>query len=52
MPYIQLPYGYAKNNKQFQINLPSDYGESQCYKEVPHITNESLLNYLKNREDF
>ena len=57
MSYIQLPYGYVKNNKQVQFNLPSDYEESQYYKEVPHITNESpavknnLLNLLRNRED-
>ena len=57
MSYIQLPYGYVKNDKQFQFNLPSDYEESQYYKEVPHITNESpavknnLLNLLRNRED-
>ena len=57
MSYIQLPYGFVKNNKQVQFNLPSDYEESQYYKEVPHITNESpavknnLLNLLRNRED-
>ena len=55
MLYIQLPYGYVRNNKQVQFNLPSDYEESQYYKEVPHITNESpavknnLLNLLRNR---
>ena len=27
MLYIQLPYGYVKNNKQVQFNLPSDYEE-------------------------
>ena len=57
MSYTELPYGYVKNNKQVQFNLPSDYEESQYYKEVPHITNESpavknnLLNLLRNRED-
>ena len=38
MLYIQLPYGYVKNNKQVQFNLPSDYEQSQYYKEVPFIT--------------
>ena len=57
MSYIQLPYGYVKNNNQVQVNLPSDYEKSQYYKEVPHITNESpavknnLLNLLRNSED-
>ena len=57
MSYIQLPYGYVKNNKKVQFNLPIDYEESQYYKEVPHITNDSpavknnLLNLLRNRED-
>ena len=57
MSYIQLPYGFVKNNKQIQFNLPSDFEESQYYKEVPFITNESpsvknnLLNLLRNRED-
>ena len=43
--------------KIIQFNLPSDYEESQYYKEIPHITNESpavknnLLNLLRNRED-
>ena len=54
MFYIQLPHGYVKNNKQVQFNLPSDYEESQYYKEVAHITNESPAvknNILRNRED-
>ena len=57
MSYIQLFYGYVKNNKQVQFNLPSDYEESQYYKEVTCITNESpavknnLLNLLRNRDD-
>ena len=38
MLYIQLPYGYVKNNKQVQFDLPSDYEQSQYYKEVPFIT--------------
>ena len=57
MSYIQLPYGYVRNNKQVQFNLPSDYEESQYYKEVPYVTNQNpavennLLNLLRNRED-
>ena len=56
MSHIQLPYRYVKNNKQVQFNLPSDYKESQYYKEVPFITNENtavknnILNLFKNRE--
>ena len=52
-----MPYGYVKNNKQVQFNLPSNYEESQYYKEAPFITNEdpavknNILNLLKNRED-
>ena len=41
MSYIQLPYGYVKNNKQIQFYLPSNYKESQYYNEVPFFTNES-----------
>ena len=58
MLYIQLPYGFVKNNKQVQFNLPGGYEESQYYKEVPYITNKNpavennLLNLLRNREDF
>ena len=50
-------YDYVKNNKQVKFNLPSDYEESQYYKEVTCITNESpavknnLLNLLRNRDD-
>ena len=56
LPY-ELPYGFVKNNKQVQFNLPSNYEESQYYKEVPYITNQNpavendLLNLLRNRED-
>ena len=32
MLYIQLPYGFFKNNKQVQFNLPSDYEDSLYYK--------------------
>ena len=58
MSYIQLPNGFVKNDKQVQFNFPSDYEESQYYKEVPYITNKipavenNLLNLLRNREDF
>ena len=57
MLYIQLPYGFVKNNKQVQFNLPSVYEESQYYKDVPYITNKNpavennLLHLLRNRED-
>ena len=57
MSYIQLPYGYVKNNKQIQFNLPRGYEESQYLKEVSYLTNKnptvenSLLNLLRNRDD-
>ena len=57
MSYIKLPYGFVKNNKQVQFNLPSDYEESQYYKELAYITNQgpavenNFLNLLRNRED-
>ena len=57
MSYIQLPYGFVKNNKQVQLNLPSDYEESQYYKENRYITNQglavenNLLNLLSNKVD-
>ena len=56
MSYIQLPYGYVRNNKQVQFNLPSDHEESQYYKEAPCLTNQklavenNLLNLLRNRD--
>ena len=52
-----MPYGFVKNNKQAQFKLPSDYKESQHYKEVLKISNKNpavennLLNLLRNRED-
>ena len=58
MSYIQLPYGYVKNNKQVQFNLPSNYEESFYLKEVPPLTNKdpaienNLINLIKNRDDF
>ena len=57
MLYIQLPYGYVKNNKQVQFSLPSNYEESFYLKEVPHLTNKdpaienNLINLIKNRDD-
>ena len=57
MSYIQLPYGYVKNNKQIQFNLPRGYEELQYLKEVSYLTNKnptvenSLLNLLRNRDD-
>ena len=27
MLYIQLPYGYVKNNEKVQFNLPNNYEE-------------------------
>ena len=54
---LYIPYGYVRNNQQVQINLSSDYEESQYYKEVPYITNQgpavenNLLNLSRNRED-
>ena len=58
MSHIQLSYRFMENNKLVQFNLPSDYEESQYYKEVPYITNKNpalennLLNLLRDREDF
>ena len=57
MSNIQLLYGYAKNNKQVQFNLPSNYEESFYLKEVPHLTNKNsaiennLIDLIKNRDD-
>ena len=58
MSYIQLPYGFIKNNKQIQFNLPNNYEKNQYIKRLPYITNKGpavenqILNVLKNREDF
>ena len=58
MSDIQLPYGYIKNNKQIQFNLPRCYEKLQYLKEVPYLTNKNptvennLLNLLRNRDDF
>ena len=35
MSYIQLPYGFLKNTKQIQFNLPRNYEGSQCIKRLP-----------------
>ena len=57
MSHIQLLYGYVKNNKHFQFNLPNNYEESFYLKEVPHLTNKNpaiennLINLITNRED-
>ena len=58
MSYIQLPYGYFKNNEKIQFNLPKNYEESEYMKRLPYITSKgsavenNVLNVLKNGEDF
>ena len=58
MSYIQLPYGYVKNNKQVQFNLPNNYEESFYLKQAPYLTNQNpavennLINLIRNRDDF
>ena len=55
MSYIQLPYGYVKNNKQTQFKLPKISENYQSIKRSPYIANKSpdvenkVLNALKNR---
>ena len=57
MLYIQLPYGYVKNNKQVQFNLPNNYEESFYLKQAPYLTNQNpavennLSNLIRNRDD-
>ena len=57
MSNIQLPYGYVKNNKQVQFNLPNNYEESFCLKHAPYLTNQNpavennLINLIRNRDD-
>ena len=54
---IQLPYGYFKNNKQIQFNLPKNYAKSEYIKRLSYITNKgpvvenNILNVWKNRDD-
>ena len=56
MLYIQLPYGYVKNNKQVQFNLPNNYEESFYLKQAPYLTNQNpavennLINLIRNRD--
>ena len=54
---IQLPYGFCKNSKQIQFNLPKNYEISQYVKRFPYITNKGpdfdnkIINLINNRED-
>ena len=57
MLYIQLPYGYVKNNEQVQFNLPNNYDKSFYLKQSPYLTNQNpavennLINLIRNRDD-
>ena len=64
MSFIQLPYGFCKNSKQRQFDLPKNYETSQYFKRLPYITNKShkfkhfkfnynnrLINLINNRKD-
>ena len=57
MSYIQLSYGFRKNSKQIQFNLPKNYETSQYVKRLPYITNKGpdfdnkVIDLVNNRED-
>ena len=54
MLYIQLPYGYVKNNKQVQFNLPNNYEEFFYLKQAPYLKNQNPAvenNFIRNRDD-
>ena len=57
MSYIQLPYGYVKNNKQVQFNLPNNYEKSFYLKQAPYLRNQNpavennFINLIRNRHD-
>ena len=46
-----MPYGFVKNNKQIQFNLPSDFEELQFYKEVSFISYESPSDYGNEKQE-
>ena len=57
MSYIQLPYGFRKNSKQIQLDLPKKYETSQYVMRLPYITNKGrdfdnkIIDLINNRED-
>ena len=57
MSYIQLRYGFRKNSKQTQFNLPKNYETSQYVKRLPYITKKgpdfdnNVINLINNREE-
>ena len=57
MSYIQLSYGFHKNSKQIQFNLPKNYETSQYVKRLPYITNKGpdfdnkVIDLINNRKD-
>ena len=57
MSRILLPYGYVKNNKQVQFNLPNNYEEFFYLKQAPYLTNQNpavennLINLIRNSDD-
>ena len=57
MSYIQLSYGFCKNSKQIQFNLPKNYETFQYVKRLPYITNKGLdfenkvIDLINNREN-
>ena len=57
MSYIQLLYGFVKNNKQIQFNLPRNSENSEYIKRLPQITNKGsdlenkVLDVLNNKDD-
>ena len=58
MSYIILPYGFCKNSKQIQFNLPKNYEASLYIKRLPYITNKDpdfdneVIDLINNREYF
>ena len=64
MSLIQLPYGFRKNSRQRQFDLPKNYETSQYFKRLPYITNKGhkfkdfkfnynnrVINLINNRQD-
>ena len=57
MQYIQLTYGYVKNNKQVKFNSQNNYEKSFYFEKAPYLTNQNpavennLINLIRNRDD-
>ena len=57
MSYLSLNFGLIRKEENIKVDLPKNYGASQCIKRLPYISREdlnfqnSIIDIVNNRSD-